>query len=78
MERVIDVINTNLDVINVLLKIGRVPLSLMNDYEIYSMYLANESEPEKMKRYEKVAKYYKVSVNTVRKAVREMEKKINP
>lgn len=78
MERVIDVINTNLDVINVLLKIGRVPLSLMNDYEIYSMYLANENEPEKMKRYQKVAKYYKVSVNTVRKAVREMEKKINP
>lgn len=78
MERVIDVINTNLDVINVLLKIGRVPLSLMNDYEIYSMYLANENEPEKMKRYQKVANYYKVSVNTVRKAVREMEKKINP
>lgn len=78
MERVIDVINKNLDTINILLKIGRVPLSLMTDYEIYSMYLANENEPEKMKRYQKVAKYYKVSVNTVRKAVREMEKKINP
>lgn len=78
MERVIDVINNNLDAINILLKIGRVPLSLMNDYEIYSMYLANESEPSKMKRYQKVAKYYKVSSEKVRKAVKEMEKKINP
>lgn len=76
MERVIDVINANLKPINILLKIGRVPLSLMNDYEIYSMYLANSNEKSKMKRYGIVAKYHKVSVETVRKAVREMEKEV--
>jgi hypothetical protein len=74
MERVIDVINKSLPTINTLLKIGRVPLSLMNDYEIYSMYLANSEEKAQMKRYKIVSDYYKVSVNTVRKAVREMEK----
>lgn len=74
MARVIDVINENLDVINVLLKLGRVPLSLMNDYEMYSMYLNTSEEPRKMVRYKRVAKYFKVSVETVRKAVREMEK----
>lgn len=74
MARVIDVINENLKVINVLLKLGRVPLSLMNDYEIYSMYLNTAEEPRKMVRYKRVAKYFKVSVETVRKAVREMEK----
>lgn len=74
MARVIDVINENLDVINVLLKLGLVPLSLMNDYEMYSMYLNTAEEPRKMVRYERVAKYFKVSVETVRKAVREMEK----
>lgn len=75
MARVIDVINENLKVINLLLKLGRVPLSLMNDYEIYSMYLNTSEEPRKMVRYQRVAKYFKVSVDTVRKAVREMEKK---
>jgi len=78
MGRVAEYINTNMKVIQTFVKIGRVPLSVMQDYDIYLFYKSIDYEPAQMKRYGIVAKNFKVSVNTVRRAIVDMEKNINP
>jgi len=78
MGRVAEYINTNMKVIQTFVKIGRVPLSVMQDYDIYLFYKSIDYEPAQMKRYMIVAKNFKVSVNTVRRAIVDMEKNINP
>ena len=76
MERVVDYIEKNICVIKQLVQLGRVPLSLMTDYDIYLRFLATDVLLSKMKRYGSVGSDLKVSIDTVRKAVREMEKDI--
>jgi len=76
MARVAEYINTNMKIIKTFVKIGRMPLSIMQDYDIYLFYKSIDYEPAQMKRYEIVAKNFKCSVNTVRKAVSSMEQKI--
>jgi hypothetical protein len=77
MARVVDLIEKNMSVIKQFVKIGRVPLSLMTDYDIYLMYTSIDYETRPMKKYEIVSKRFKVSVTTVRTAVREMQKNVN-
>jgi hypothetical protein len=77
MARVVDLLEKNMTVIKQFVKIGRVPLSLMTDYDIYLMYESITYENAPMKKYDIVAKRFKVSVTTVRTAVREMQKKVN-
>ena len=76
MARVVDYIEQNICVIKQLVQLGRVPLSLMTDYDIYLRFLATDILLPKMKRYGSVGTDLKVSIDTVRKAVREMEKDI--
>jgi len=71
---VADYIAKNNDVVLNLIKMKAVPLSLMQNYEIYRMVLAITDEPKRMKVYEMVANRCKCSVRTVRKAVNEMER----
>lgn len=71
---VADYIAKNNEVVLNLIKMKAVPLSLMQNYEIYRMVLAITDEPKRMKVYERVANRCKCSVDTVRKAVREMQK----
>lgn len=78
MVRVSDYIKTNIEIVKTLVKIGRVPLSVMTDYDIYLFYKSIDYENAQMKRYSIVAKNFKVSVDTVRRAIVGMEKKINP
>jgi len=77
MARVVDLIEKNMSVIKQLVKIGRIPLSLMTDYDIYLMYQSIDYETAPMKKYDIVSKRSKVSVTTVRTAVREMKKNVN-
>jgi hypothetical protein len=68
-------IQDNICTVRKLVQIGRVPLCLMTDYDIYLMFKAIDYEPKQMKRYAIVASKLKVSVASVRKAVSSMEKK---
>jgi len=78
MARVADYISSNIKIVQTFVKIGRMPLSIMTDYDIYLFYKSIGYEPAQMKRYSIVAKNFKVSVNTVRRAIVDMEKNINP
>lgn len=78
MAKVAEYISTNMRVVQTFVKIGRMPLSIMTDYDIYLFYKSIDYEPAQMKRYSIVAKNFKVSVDTVRRAVVGMEKNINP
>jgi len=49
----------------------------MTDYDIYLMYKSVDYEPAQMKRYGIVATNFKVSVDTVRKAIKSMEQNVN-
>lgn len=76
MAKVIDFIQDNISTVKKLVNIGCVPLSFMTNFDIYNMYKAVKDEPATMKRYKRVALNCKVSVDTVRKAVREMERNL--
>lgn len=78
MAKVAEYISTNMRVVQTFVKIGRMPLSIMTDYDIYLFYKSIDYEPAQMKRYSIVAKNFKVSVDTVRRAISNMEQKINP
>ena len=74
--RVAEYIELNIKVVKILIKIGRMPLSTMTDYDIYLFYKSITYESAQMKRYEIVAKNFKCSIDTVRRAVVGMEKVI--
>lgn len=78
MARVAEYISSNMKIIKTFVKIGRIPLSIMQDYDIYLFYKSIDYEPAQMKRYGIVAQNFKCSVNTVRKAISGMEQSINP
>lgn len=78
MAKVAEYISTNMRVVQTFVKIGRMPLSIMTDYDIYLFYKSIDYEQAQMKRYSIVAKNFKVSVDTVRRAISNMEQKINP
>ena len=77
MARVVDIIEKNIAVIKLLMKLGKVPISVMNDYDIYNMWLSYSHEKSQMKRYKIVANIFKVSDRTVIRAVNEMKKFVN-
>ncbi len=76
MARVIDLIQGNIKIIQTFVKIGRMPLSVMTDYDIYLFYKSIDYEPAQMRKYAIVAKNFKCSVDTVRRAVVGMEKNV--
>lgn len=78
MARVADYISSNMKVVKTFVKIGRMPLSVMTDYDIYLFYKSISYESAQMKKYKIVSEKFKVHVDTVRRAVTEMEKTINP
>lgn len=74
MARVVDLVEKNIKIVQMFVRIGRIPLSLMTDYDIYLFYKSITYEPAQMKRYMIVAKNFKCSVDTVRRAITGMEK----
>jgi len=78
MARVADYISSNMKIVKTFVKIGRMPLSIMTDYDIYLFYKSIDYEPAQMKKYDIVSRHFKISVNTVRRAIVDMEKNINP
>ena len=77
MARVVDLLEKNIKVIKQFVKIGRVPLSLMTDYDIYLFYKSIDYETAPMKKYKIVSEKFKISITTVRTAVREMQRNVN-
>lgn len=73
---VVQYIQENICVIRKLVSIGKVPQSVLNEYQIYAFYQSLSHMPSKMDRYEFTAESLKTNVTTVRNAVRLMEKAI--
>lgn len=73
-KTVAEYIEENKCVINKLIKLGKLPLKVINEYQIYLHYRSLESEPSKMVRYETTAENLKTNTTSVRIAVRSMEK----
>jgi hypothetical protein len=76
--KVANYISSNIKIVQTFVKIGKLPLSVLNDYDIYLFYKSIDYETAQMKRYSIVATHFKISVNTVRRAIVDMEKNINP
>lgn len=76
MARVVDLIEKNIILVKQFVKIGRMPLSIMTDYDIYIFYKSITHETAPMKKYDIVAKRFKISVSSVRNAIRDMEKSV--
>lgn len=74
MARLADYISKNFDRINKEVRLGIIPLSVLQNYDIYKMYLyVSEIEKRPMKRYSIVANRMKISVSTVRVAISKMK-----
>ena len=69
-------ISSNIKIVQTFVKIGRMPLSIMTDYDIYLFYKSIDYEPAQMKRYRIVAERFKVSTDTVRRAISVMESNV--
>lgn len=78
MARVAEYIKSNIKVVQTFVKIGRMPLSVMNDYDIYLFYKSIDYEQSQMKKYSIVARHFKVSEKTVQRAISDMDKNITP
>lgn len=76
--KVANYISSNIKIVQTFVKIGKLPLSVLNDYDIYLFYKSIDYEQAQMKKYDIVSRHFKISVNTVRRAIVEMEKNINP
>lgn len=76
--KVANYISSNIKIVHTFVKIGKLPLSVLNDYDIYLFYKSIDYEPAQMKKYDIVSRHFKISVNTVRRAIVDMEKNINP
>lgn len=76
--KVANYISSNIKIVQTFVKIGKLPLSVLNDYDIYLFYKSIDYEPAQMKKYRIVSERFKVHIDTVRRAVTEMEKNINP
>jgi len=74
MARVVEYISSNMKIVKTFVKIGRMPLSVMTDYDIYLFYKSIDYENAQMRKYKIVADRFKCSVDTVRRAVVAMEK----
>lgn len=67
-----ELINDNLEVIMKLARNGIIKKEIINDFIIYDKF-QNMSE-DKMIRYEKLAKYYNMTSQTIRKKINKLQK----
>lgn len=75
-KKVIDVLTENMCSFKMFVRMGKVPQSVMVEYQIYSFYKTLENMPSKMDRYQFTAEQLKVNVMQVRRAVSSMEKTV--
>lgn len=77
MGKVADFISEHITVVRTLQKAGKVPVSVMSQFEIYNRFLALESTtPKRMDRYVKIADSLGINDRIVMRAVKEMESPI--
>lgn len=72
---VADYIAKNNDVVLTMTKVSLLPISVMQYYEI-NILVKSDSSKSKMQKYQNVADKLDCSVDTVRRAVREMNKNV--
>lgn len=73
MAKVIDFVEDNLITVNKLAKIGVLPLSFLQNYDIYTSYKSTIGIPQ-MQRYKMVSERLKISISSVRNAISFMER----
>lgn len=74
MATLADYIMKNIKTIDKMVKADIVPLSLMQNYDIYKMNISLlDVEPKSMKRYKIIANRYKISTSSVLKAIAKMK-----
>lgn len=76
MAKVADLLEKNMDSVKDLLKAGVISTSYMNYFKIYVLYKSSSHIRSKMDRYQFVADTLNQSSETVRKAIKQMEKNI--
>lgn len=77
MAKVVDLIKECNEALFRLRKCGVKSLDILtDDYTVYQVYLGYENVKEKMVRYSMTAEKTKVSINTVQRVVKLMEKNI--
>lgn len=69
-------ISKNIEVFKSMVKIGAVPTTYLNYYNIYCVYSTTAAMKCKMDRYYFTSEATKVSVNTVREAIKAMETRL--
>lgn len=74
MARIVDVLEKNIQTVRMFVKIGKMPLSVLNEYDIYLFYKSIDYEQRQMKKYEIVSRRFKVHIDTVRRAIINMER----
>lgn len=72
MEKIGDYLNRNKEVVDTLTKQGILPSSIVTKISLYNQH--KESDNSIMESYKEIANKNKVSISTVRNAVRELKK----
>lgn len=72
-----DFIKKNYKLVQALARSGDVSIKTLTNYSIYSVYLGNKTLSSKMQRYQNTADTCKVSVQSVMRAVKEMEMRVS-
>lgn len=72
MEKIGDYLNRNKEVVDTLTKQGILPSSIITKISLYNQH--QKSDNSKMESYKEIANKNKVSISTVRNAVRELKK----
>lgn len=73
-ERVIDYIKKNYNVFCKFSKLGKIPNSIINEYNIYLYYQSTSHIKSKMQRYTLTSEAMRINEKSVRNAVKEMER----
>lgn len=73
---IIEIIKKNIETFHLFVRAGIISCNYISNIDIYQYYKSLENIKSKMDRYVLTAEQKKVSEGTVRRIVREMEKKI--
>lgn len=74
-KKVADYIQQNKDCFRTFSKVGLVPMSVVSQFNIY-VYYCGLTNPSKMQKYQDTADALRINIQTVQKAVKEMQRSI--
>lgn len=71
---VADFITENIGVFKKLLRLGKISITVINQYDIYIYYNSLPNDLNKMQRYSQTSDIFKLSEKTIRNSIKEMER----